>query len=430
MGMPSCTRDLYLPLQEAHGPRLTLAIDPEGATLAELKAKVEAQTGVPALSQSLSLGDVALADGGGGTTLGAQGVASGGTVVLSLPPDEPVPARTGAVEVEVPPSLRPLYGASLVVAAPAAETVGELKARVAAVTGLSAAAQALASDGTPLADDGLPLADAGVPSGGGLALSVPLTDGGATLAALGVPNRAALGVSVAAGAEDEAAKACVVHVELPPSLQPAHGASLTLASSPAATVDELLARLAALTGMGAAEQQLAFAGVPLINGTQTLAAAGVGSGATLELCTRAPHVRVHLPEALQEAFGPTVTVAAGPTDTLAAVAALVVAHTGVTEASLRLSYAPPPATFVRVGLPEALQECPRSSGGIALASLLARVSHSAGGVPAWGCLPAQGICICRCRRRTGRGSRWRSTRRARRSPSSRPRWRRRRACQR
>ena len=109
---------------------------------------MEAQTGVPALSQSLSLGDVALADGGGGgggSTLGAQGVASGGTVVLSLPPGEPVPARTGAVEVEVPPSLRPLYGASLVVAAPAAETVGELKARVAAVTGLSAAAQALAA---------------------------------------------------------------------------------------------------------------------------------------------------------------------------------------------------------------------------------------------------------------------------------------------
>ena len=64
----------------------------------------------------------------------------------------------------------------------------ELKARVEAVTGLSAAAQVLASGGTPVSDDSLPLSEAGVVSGGGLALSVPLTDGGATLAALGVPN--------------------------------------------------------------------------------------------------------------------------------------------------------------------------------------------------------------------------------------------------
>ena len=75
---------------------------------------------------------------------------------------------------------------------------------------------------------------------------------------------------MAAGAEDEAAKACVVHVELPPSLQPAHGSSLTLATSASATVDELVAQLATLTGMSAAEQQLAFGAVPLINGSQAL----------------------------------------------------------------------------------------------------------------------------------------------------------------
>ena len=54
----------------------------------------------------------------------------------------------------------------------------------------------------------------------------------------------------------------------------------------------------------------------------------------------AAHVRVHLPEALQEAFGPTVTVAAGPTDTLAAVAALVEAHTGVPADNLSYSFLP------------------------------------------------------------------------------------------
>ena len=132
-------------------------------------------------------------------------MASGGTLVLTLPPGEAVPAQTSAVEVELPPSLRPLYGASLVVAAPAAETVGDLKARVEAVTGLSAAAQELASGGTPLSDDGLPLSEAGVATGGGLALSVPLTDGGATLAALGVPNRASLRATVAAASATAAA---------------------------------------------------------------------------------------------------------------------------------------------------------------------------------------------------------------------------------
>ena len=90
-------------VQEAHGPRLTLAIDPEGATLAELKAKVEAQTGVPAVSQSLSL------DGGEGEAdeglLSGQGVASGGTLVLTLPPfaDYQI-AMPETLRLVVPPS--------------------------------------------------------------------------------------------------------------------------------------------------------------------------------------------------------------------------------------------------------------------------------------------------------------------------------------
>ena len=221
-------------VQVAHGPRLTLAIDPEGATLAELKAKVEAQTGVPAVSLSLSLDGVALRDGGEGEAdeglLSGQGVASGGTLVLTLPPGEAVPAQTSSVEVELPPSLRPLYGASLVVAAPAAETVGDLKARVEAVTGLSAAAQVLTSGGTSQpdyssgpsdyssgfsdpssgfidsgrllgevgppdsfalpSDDAQKLSEVGFTTGNSVVLSVPLTDGGATLASLGVWNGA------------------------------------------------------------------------------------------------------------------------------------------------------------------------------------------------------------------------------------------------
>ena len=62
----------------------------------------------------------------------------------------------------------------------------------------------------------------------------------------------------------------VVHINLPPPLHHAHNSSLTLTTSASATVDELVAQLAMLTGMSAAEQQLSSCIVPLINGSQAL----------------------------------------------------------------------------------------------------------------------------------------------------------------
>ena len=94
-----------------------------------------------------------------------------------------------------------------------------------------------------------------------------LAEKGATLAALNVPNGAWLGM--AAGMES-GPQTLLVRVRLPPCLHHAHNSSLTLATSASATVDEVVAQLATLTGMSAAEQQLAFGAVPLTTGSQAL----------------------------------------------------------------------------------------------------------------------------------------------------------------
>ena len=206
---------------------------------------------------------------------------------------------------------------------------------------------------TPLEDDGQTLGGAGVSDGDTLTLSRPLTDGSATLGSLGVPNGGDLDLAVPA--DKVPADPFIVHVELPPSLQPTYGTSLTFPMSATATVDEVKAKIAAITGMSAAEQQLAFGSLPLTSGTQTLGGAGVVSGDTLALSESAPSVTVHLPDELHPTFGSSVTVAAGPTDTIDDVKALVELQTAVPPESQTLSYASPPATYVTVDLPPSVQ---------------------------------------------------------------------------
>jgi hypothetical protein len=205
---------------------------------------------------------------------------------------------------------------------------------------------------TPLEDDGQTLGGAGVSDGDTLTLSRPLTDGSATLGSLGVPNGGDLDLAVPA--DKVPADPFIVHVELPPSLQPTYGSTLTFPTSATASVDEIKAKVAAITGMSKADQQLAFGSLPLTSGSQTLGGAGIVSGDTLKLSEAAPYVTVHLPDELHPTFGPTVTVAAGPTDTIDDVKAVVEAQTGVPPEDQTLSYAPPPATFVTVDLPSSL----------------------------------------------------------------------------
>ena len=212
--------------------------------------------------------------------------------------------------------------------------------------------QALVFGDTPLDDDSQTLDGAGISDGGTLRLSRPLVDGSVTLGSVGVPNGGDLDLVVPA--DKVAADPFIVHVELPPSLQPTYGSSVTFATSATATVEEVKAKIAAITGMSKAEQQLAFGSLPLTSGTQTLGSAGVQGGDTLSLSERAPSVTVHLPNEMHLAFGPSATVAAGPTDTIEDVKALVEALTGVPPEDQTLSYAPPPETFVTVDLPSSL----------------------------------------------------------------------------
>ena len=101
-----------------HGATIVLAVEPATETVAEVKARVQAQTGVVPADQSLSYGGVAMSNDG--ATLGSYGVPSGGVADLAIPGAPP--AVPFAVVVEMPPSLVGLYGPSLRVVTSSSET--------------------------------------------------------------------------------------------------------------------------------------------------------------------------------------------------------------------------------------------------------------------------------------------------------------------
>lgn len=284
------TVGLPAPMHATHGPSITLAVDPATETVADVKARVEEQTGVPPADQTLSYGGSPL--GTGGATLGSYGVPSGGAVDLAIPGAPP--AVPFAVNVEMPTSLVALFGASITIPTSSSETVDDVKAAVQAITGMSIAEQALVFGSTPLTTGSQALGTAGVANGDTLALSRPLTDDAATLGSEGVPNEGVLDLAVPA-AVVAAPAAYVVKVDLPPSLQPTYGATLTIPTSASASVGDLKSKIAAITGMSAAEQQLAFGSLPLTSDAQTLGGSGIASGDTVTLSEKAPSVTVALP---------------------------------------------------------------------------------------------------------------------------------------
>ena len=263
------------------------------------------------------------------------------------------PAVPFAVNVAMPPSLRALYGSSTSIPTSASETVDDVKAAVQAITGMSAAEQALVFGSTPLMTGSQALGAAGIANGDTLTLGRPLTDDSATLGSVGVPNRGAMDLTVPAAAAAQPPP-YIVRVDLPASLQPTYGSRLTIPTSASASVGDLKSRIAGVTGMSASEQQLAFGSLPLTSDTQTLGGAGMVSGDVVTLSSPTPSVTVNLPAELHSTFGPSVTVAAGPTDTVADVKAAVEAQTGVPVANQTLAYAPPPATYITVGLPASM----------------------------------------------------------------------------
>jgi hypothetical protein len=112
-----------------------------------LQAKVEAQTGVLPAVQVLTLGsESGVLDGttpltGATATLASLGVLSGGNVDVSLLNNEVAAPPPFALKVEMPASLRALYGETITIPTSASETVANVKAKVEAITGMSPSEQ-------------------------------------------------------------------------------------------------------------------------------------------------------------------------------------------------------------------------------------------------------------------------------------------------
>ena len=195
---------------------------------------------------------------------------------VGVPPTSPAsqphaPAQ-GYVVVSLPPSMS-AYGPWISVARGSAADVADIKKGVEAQTDLRPSDQTLAHGNHLLLDDMAQLRSLGVASGDVLALStvehVPKT----------VPKRVPT--------------PWLLHVELPPSLEGVHGPTLTIPAAGRTTVGQVKAKLALVTGLGVAEQRLAFGSSPLLLNGQPLVAAGIAAGDTLKLSTSPPHSQPH-----------------------------------------------------------------------------------------------------------------------------------------
>ena len=140
------------------------------------------------------------------------------------------------VKVKLPSSMESMFGAALAVAASADDTVGEVKARVSAVTGVDISQLSL--------------------SFGAAAPSVDST----TLGGMGVPDLGVLALSISGSVP---AVTFAIKVELPESLQAAHGSMLTLVIAVSSSIGALKGTLESTLGVPAAQQVLTFNGTPL-----------------------------------------------------------------------------------------------------------------------------------------------------------------------
>ena len=290
-------------LVPAFGPAVTVAVRP-GATAQDVKSNVATLVDVDASACTLA------------SRLNADKMLED-AAVLDEDDDQlllEMPFAVRSVTVSLPDHLEELFGGELVLAVTEGTRVSELAATVCELTSLPAAALALSHAGTPL-------------------------DGTSTLMASAVPDGGVVDASIAAAADVQVANS--VKVALPRSLQAVHGATLTIASDPAATVGELKTTISAATGVASGLQTLTFHGVTLADEAATLASCKVTGGNTLLLAVPSAsltHVRVRTPALLRKKFGPAVTFAAGPATTVRAIKAKLAAIYAVAAEALSLTY--------------------------------------------------------------------------------------------
>jgi hypothetical protein len=229
------------PLQKAHGPKTTLAVDQmtpsRGPCLwtpvATIKAKLEAQTGVPCAEQSLFFGIIPLGSADD-ETLGEYGVRNGGTIELLLPRrhEDGYNMTPFVVRVEMPSSLQPMHDSLMAVQTSTDETVGDVKGRVQAITGMSVAAQELIFYGVTLSENDMTLDAAQIMHGDSIQLRRPRVDG-STLGSLGVPSGGDLDlVLIRSSVEAKETQTISEHVDNSPRVEPSSGRSATKRAPP------------------------------------------------------------------------------------------------------------------------------------------------------------------------------------------------------
>ena len=239
-------------LVPAHGVSLQIATS-DGTSVAAVKVAIEAATGLTIGAQELVYNGAALSDDG--RTLSAQGVPSGATLVLTLT----VPSAaslTATVAVGLPGAMGVLFGGAVRVRVSSAETVGSLKAKVAAITSVSAVNLTLVDGSTVLEPDGV------------------------TLGAFGIADGDAL--DVISGGQLQL-PAFTLTIKLPASLHSTHGEALVVASDTGRTLMELHSLIERLTGVNATHQRLMIREVELGPRESTLSSAGLLSGDVLVL---------------------------------------------------------------------------------------------------------------------------------------------------
>ena len=324
-------------LQATHGTTLTISAS-KSTRVSSLKALLERDTGMSTSSMGVRFGGVELSDD---SQLMHAGLASGSTLQMV----EKYKATSGGgagidyVVITVPSALQATYGSTISLAASASTTVDELKAAMASALSLSASDLSFSNGGST----GSSLSGSATLNQAGERWFA-LNEGSATLGSAGVANGGAIGAAYSGVVPSNPLAITLV---LPEALRADFGYTLTLSSSPTATVSSLTTLVEKVTGIGAASIGLSFNGVEL-TGSTTLAAAGVASGATVLLkdtsaptgggTTSGDHIVLSVPEALQPTYGTKMSLGASATTTVDNLRTLAAKALGVGVGALTFRY--------------------------------------------------------------------------------------------
>ena len=297
-------------IHATHGTVATLAAS-SAMKIGDFKQILANLTGVGVEVQHLHFGNVDLTTGQDHRTLGDNNVLPGSTLELTDG------HASSYVVIEIPTLLQDRFGFSMAVSVTPSTTAADLKQHVADVLGVDAGALSLSHTTT----------------------GSDLTAATATLSSLNVES----GDTVAATLTGSMpASNFTVTIALPPSVQPVHGAEITLAASNTTTIEALKATIQAVIGISTSVQELTFENTTLATPFgAALGDYGIVSGSTVHLTDgiASAYVIVAVPQQLRPIFGSTITIAAEPTASVGEVLQVASAVLGV-DLRPQLTYVP------------------------------------------------------------------------------------------